>query len=90
MFVHGIRILLFVRVGVYDLSMVPRLRRGRLAGRALATLYFLRGHKCFQKSLSLNVKQEEKSPAAANGLENVRYFLGYHHISALIPITTHV
>jgi len=45
-FVHGIRILLFARVGVYDdddLSMVPRLRRGRLAGRALSHPFILRG-----------------------------------------------
>ena len=30
---------------IADLSMVPRLRRGRLAGRALSHPYVLRGHK---------------------------------------------
>ena len=43
-FVHGIRILL-VWGYIADLSMVPRLRRGRLASRALRTpfIYILRG-----------------------------------------------
>ena len=49
-FVHGIRILLFVRVGVYCrfINGTPRLRvcdAGALRAEPLATLYILRGQK---------------------------------------------
>ena len=40
-FVHGIRILAICSCGGIYLSMVPRLRRGRLAGRALRTPFYL-------------------------------------------------
>ena len=73
-FVHGIRILLFVRVGVYrDLSMVPRLRRGRLAGRALSHPFILRGQNSFfptKYETALQVLQERGGKPTGSRPEN--------------------